>query len=450
MQTKSWSREARRRLPWVLAAVLAAAAAVPAAASAGSPHREGVTSWATYHPKGWSAGSVRRGTGYVRKGASRRVREVQRRLNRLGYGAGKVDGLFGPITDAAVHHYQRDHALSVDGVVGPQTLKDLRTRTRRAQGLVDRQTQETGRTNARNAARTIGGNATPTQSKAKRPARTAAAAEPGSSWPAWWKLTLLAAAIVGGGFLAAVLLLRGPRPYRRAPTLAIHPGLDEEEAALYAEGLEVPPAVEDDVAAWDLAEELSLVAVGSSGGPAGPVASMSARRDEPRMGGSDISRPTVGEGSSLRIVRRIGPPEDTATADDGPSGAESARNGHEAGPRFPKRFRWFGARVHLADEEDADSKPGTLLVRLELFAENENRRWETGLVEVDEPFRVSIDDLEESVRDAVVPYWLHALAEALERDGVALDADQLARLPFAVEPSVEVERVLVERGLLGN
>jgi hypothetical protein len=106
--------------------------------------------------------------------------------------------------------------------------------------------------------------------------------------------------------------------------------------------------------------------------------------------------------------------------------------------------------VHLADEEDADSKPGTLLVRLELFAENERRRWETGLVEADEPFRVSIDDLEKSVREAVVPHWLPALADALEHDGVALDADQLARLPFAVEPSVEVERVLVERGLLGN
>jgi hypothetical protein len=106
--------------------------------------------------------------------------------------------------------------------------------------------------------------------------------------------------------------------------------------------------------------------------------------------------------------------------------------------------------VHLADEEDADPSPGTLLVRLELFAENEQRRWETGLVEADEPFRVSIDDLEETVRAAVVPDWLPALAEALGRDGVALDADQLARLPFAVEPSIEVERVLVERGVSGN
>jgi hypothetical protein len=438
-------------LPWVLAAVLAVAAAVPAAASAGSPHREGVTSWATYHPKGWSAGSVRRGTGYVRKGASRRVREVQRRLNRLGYGAGKVDGLFGPITDAAVRHYQSDQALLVDGVVGPQTLKDLRTRTRRAQGMVDRQTQEAGRrANARNAARTTGGHVTPTQSKANRTARVAAA-EDGSSWPAWWKLALLAAMIVGGGFLAALLLLRRPRPSRRAPTVTMLPeAMDEEEAALYYEGLEMPPAVEDDIAASALAEELSLLAVGSSGGTAGSVTSLSAWRDGPRIAEPDISRSTVGEARPLRIVRRIGEPQDPAPADEGSSGTESTWNGPGTGPRFPKRFRWLGARVHLADEEDADASPGTLLVRLELFAESEQRRWETGLVEADEPFRVSIDDLEGSVRDAVVPHWLPALAEALERDGVALGADRLARLPFAVEPSVEVERVLVEREVLGN
>src|SRR5205085_9972112 len=104
---------------------------------------------------------------------------------------------------------------------------------------------------------------------AKRTAREAAAAESGSSWPAWWKLALLAAAIVGGGFLAALLLLRGPRPYRRAPTLTIYPGLDEEEVALYVEGLELPQAVEDDVAASGLAEERPLMAVGSGGWAAG-------------------------------------------------------------------------------------------------------------------------------------------------------------------------------------
>lgn len=435
----------------MLAAALAATVAVPATASAGSPNREGVTSWATYHPNGWSAGSVQRGTGYVRKGASSRVREVQRRLNRLGYRVGKVDGLFGPITDAAVRRYQSDQALLADGVVGPQTLKDLRTRTRRAQGMVDRQTTEAGRrTNARNAARTIGGNASPTQSNANRTARVAAA-EDGSGWPAWWKLALLAVMTVGGGFLAAVLLLRRSRPPRRAPTLVMHPAaMDEEEAALYVEGLEIPSAVEEDLAASALAEELSLLAVGSNGAAAGSVTSMRLWRDRPRMAEPDISHSDVGEGRQLRIVRRIAKPQDTASADEGSSGAQSVWNGPGTGPRFPKRFRWLGARVHLADEEDADASPGTLLVRLELFAENEHRRLETGLVEVDEPFRVSVDDLEGSVRDAVVPHWLPALAEALEHDGIFLGADQLARLPFAVEPSVEVERALVEREVFGN
>ena len=52
-------------------------------------------------PKGWSARSVGLGSGYSRPGGSDRVREVQRRLTRLGYRPGPVDGLFGPRTRAA-------------------------------------------------------------------------------------------------------------------------------------------------------------------------------------------------------------------------------------------------------------------------------------------------------------------------------------------------------------
>jgi hypothetical protein len=77
-----------------------------------------------------------------------------------------------------------------------------------------------------------------------------------------------------------------------------------------------------------------------------------------------------------------------------------------------------------------------------LFAESESRRWETGLVEVDEPLRVSIDDFEGSVRAAVVPEWIPELAAALAAGGVLIDAEELARLPFAVERSVEVERAM--------
>jgi hypothetical protein len=111
------------------------------------------------------------------------------------------------------------------------------------------------------------------------------------------------------------------------------------------------------------------------------------------------------------------------------------------GGRFPNRFRWVGARVYLADAEGVDHAL-TLPVELELFAESESRRWETGLLEIDEPLRVAVDDFEESVRAAVVPEWIPELAAALAEGGVMIDAEELARLPFAVERSIEVERAM--------
>jgi hypothetical protein len=114
------------------------------------------------------------------------------------------------------------------------------------------------------------------------------------------------------------------------------------------------------------------------------------------------------------------------------------------GGRLPSRFRWLGARVHLANAEDIDQRPSTLTlsVELELFVESESRRWETGLLEIDEPLRVSVGDLEGGVQAVVVPDWIPELAEALAEAGVVMDTDELAQLPFAVELSIEVERAI--------
>jgi hypothetical protein len=80
-------------------------------------------------PRGWSAGAVDRGTGYVRPGGSRRVRDVQRRLRQLGYRPGPVDGLFGPRTEAAARWFQYKHGLPTTGRVNRLTLTVLHARS---------------------------------------------------------------------------------------------------------------------------------------------------------------------------------------------------------------------------------------------------------------------------------------------------------------------------------
>jgi Putative peptidoglycan binding domain/Resolvase, N terminal domain len=78
------------------------------------------------YPAAWSAGAVRYGTGYHRPEGSQRVREVQRRLTRLGYHTGPIDGLYGPLTRSAVQWFQIKHGLRPTGVVAATTLAALR------------------------------------------------------------------------------------------------------------------------------------------------------------------------------------------------------------------------------------------------------------------------------------------------------------------------------------
>lgn len=106
--------------------------------------RDGGSTWATYRPSGWSAGTVRRGTGYWRTQGSLRVRDVQRRLRELGYELGSVDGLFGPRTEAAVRQFQRRHALEVSGAVGAATLEHLRKRSARGDEAASRPGEASG------------------------------------------------------------------------------------------------------------------------------------------------------------------------------------------------------------------------------------------------------------------------------------------------------------------
>lgn len=55
----------------------------------------------------------------------RDVREIQESLAKLGFNPGKIDGIFGPATDKAVREFQMSVGIIPDGIVGPQTLKEI-------------------------------------------------------------------------------------------------------------------------------------------------------------------------------------------------------------------------------------------------------------------------------------------------------------------------------------
>ena len=72
-----------------------------------------------------SSAQLARGSGYGQPQGEPRVRALQRNLQAAGHRPGPVDGLYGPLTEAAVERLQRDSGLSVDGIVGPQTRRVL-------------------------------------------------------------------------------------------------------------------------------------------------------------------------------------------------------------------------------------------------------------------------------------------------------------------------------------
>jgi N-acetylmuramoyl-L-alanine amidase len=53
------------------------------------------------------------------------VAEIQQRLGALGFDSGRVDGIFGDRTSAALKEFQRNAGLPVDGIVGAATLGEL-------------------------------------------------------------------------------------------------------------------------------------------------------------------------------------------------------------------------------------------------------------------------------------------------------------------------------------
>lgn len=54
------------------------------------------------------------------------VREMQKRLNALGYGCGNPDGVFGQNTEKGVRTFQKAAGIAVDGIFGPKSLAALK------------------------------------------------------------------------------------------------------------------------------------------------------------------------------------------------------------------------------------------------------------------------------------------------------------------------------------
>jgi len=65
------------------------------------------------------------GAGYAGAEAAHEVKALQRKLRRLGWRPGVVDGLYGPRTTAAAAALQRSAGLEADGIVGPRTARAL-------------------------------------------------------------------------------------------------------------------------------------------------------------------------------------------------------------------------------------------------------------------------------------------------------------------------------------
>jgi peptidoglycan hydrolase-like protein with peptidoglycan-binding domain/DNA invertase Pin-like site-specific DNA recombinase len=90
-----------------------------------------------------SAPMLGRGAGYNKRGGSVRVRVLQRQLRRLGLRPGPIDGLYGPLTAAAVGRFQRDQGSASDGVAWARTRRAIAAARRAAETRLIREDDAT-------------------------------------------------------------------------------------------------------------------------------------------------------------------------------------------------------------------------------------------------------------------------------------------------------------------
>ena len=67
------------------------------------------------------------------------VKDLQKRLTQLGYQLGKVDGIYGEKTAAAVTRFQKERGLKADGIAGKETIAALKKLTGESQNASGKQ-----------------------------------------------------------------------------------------------------------------------------------------------------------------------------------------------------------------------------------------------------------------------------------------------------------------------
>jgi peptidoglycan hydrolase-like protein with peptidoglycan-binding domain/DNA invertase Pin-like site-specific DNA recombinase len=78
---------------------------------------------------------LRRGAGFAQPDGSPRVRVLQTSLRRHGFRPGPVDGLFGPLTKAAVERAQKARGIPVNGVATAKTRRLIAEASKQADQL---------------------------------------------------------------------------------------------------------------------------------------------------------------------------------------------------------------------------------------------------------------------------------------------------------------------------
>ena len=85
------------------------------------------------------------------------VAELQQRLSALGFDTGRVDGIFGDLTSAALGEFQRNAGVPVDGIAGGATVRELIRFGSRHKGSEELVTEVRDRERLRQAPRTLTG-----------------------------------------------------------------------------------------------------------------------------------------------------------------------------------------------------------------------------------------------------------------------------------------------------